>query len=427
MATEIEGHPDNASAVLLGGFVVSAHLGERVEAVRFDAPDGLRAVLFIPDRRLSTADMRRVLPAEVPLRDAVSNLSRVAIGVAGIASGRFELLADLTVDRIHEPYRSVAYPQLPRLTGAARAAGALGAFLSGAGSTVLAFVAPGADASPVEAALPEAAAAVGLDGRTAIVAPRNAGRRSSRAPEGRARVGVGGSGSSARVTRSGRRPGSAEHGHLRLLRERSGGLSADRASARQASASRRLAIPVGGHEPVRLGLAADRPDRDDPAPGRPGLVALVVVVDVRADLGGRLGEVHPEDRRRLPLLAPSSGRSSRPAARVEVLDEGLERRVRLGLVGHEVGRAQDHHGPVVHGVVEARAGEDQAVEVGDRHADRLAVRGPEHPAGRGAVPVQPVALAPDGRRRGVRLAVERPTPTCPTIASSRMASMVARS
>jgi homoserine kinase len=175
LATEIETHPDNAAAVLLGGFVVSAHLDERVEAVRFDAPDGLRAVLFIPERRLSTADMRRVLPAEVPLRDAVSNMSRIAIGVAGIASGRFELLADLTVDRIHEPYRSVAYPQLPRLTGAARAAGALGAFLSGAGSTVLAFVAPGADAAPVERALLEAAAEVGLEGRIATVAPRNRG------------------------------------------------------------------------------------------------------------------------------------------------------------------------------------------------------------------------------------------------------------
>ena len=146
-----------------------------MEAVRFDAPDGLRAVLLIPDRRLSTDDMRRVLPAEVPLRDAVSNMSRIAIGVAGIASGRYELLADLTVDRIHEPYRSVAYPQLPRLTGAARAAGALGAFLSGAGSTVLAFVAPGADAEPVERAMAEAAAAVDLPGRTMIVSPRNEG------------------------------------------------------------------------------------------------------------------------------------------------------------------------------------------------------------------------------------------------------------
>ncbi len=175
IATRIESHPDNAAAALLGGFVVSAQLGERVEAVRFDAPDGLRAVLFIPERRLSTADMRRVLPAEVPLRDAVSNMSRIAIGVAGIAAGRFELLADLTVDRIHEPYRSVAFPQLPRLTGAARAAGALGAFLSGAGSTVLAFVAPGGDPAPVRAALDEAAAEVGLAGRSTIVAPRNRG------------------------------------------------------------------------------------------------------------------------------------------------------------------------------------------------------------------------------------------------------------
>ncbi|MEW6224587.1 MAG: homoserine kinase [Chloroflexota bacterium] len=175
IATSIETHPDNAAAVLLGGFVVSAHLGDRVEAVRFDAPAGLRAVLFIPERRLSTEDMRRVLPAEVPLRDAVGNMGRVAIGVAGIAAGRWELLADLTVDRIHEPYRSVAYPELPRLTGAARAAGALGAFLSGAGSTVLAFVPPGADPEPVRAALAAAAAEVGLPGRSAIVAPRNHG------------------------------------------------------------------------------------------------------------------------------------------------------------------------------------------------------------------------------------------------------------
>ena len=175
LATTIESHPDNAAAVLLGGFVVSAHLAERVEAVRFDAPDGLHCVLFIPDRRLATDDMRRVLPGQVPLRDAVENLGRVAIGVAGIATGRFELLADLTIDRLHEPYRSVPYPELTRLTMAAREAGALGAFLSGAGSTILAFVAPGTDPAPVEAALRTAAAACGLEGRSAIVDPRNRG------------------------------------------------------------------------------------------------------------------------------------------------------------------------------------------------------------------------------------------------------------
>ena len=175
IATVIETHPDNAAAVLLGGFVVSAHLADRVAAARFDAPPDLRCVLFIPERRLSTEDMRRVLPSEVPLRHAVENLGRVALGVAGIATGRWELLADLTVDRLHEPYRTIPYPELPRLTGAAREAGALGAFLSGAGSTVLAFVGPGDDSAPIEAALRDEAAACGLPGRVAVVLPRNRG------------------------------------------------------------------------------------------------------------------------------------------------------------------------------------------------------------------------------------------------------------
>ncbi|HET7829814.1 MAG TPA: homoserine kinase [Candidatus Limnocylindrales bacterium] len=175
IATTIESHPDNAAAVLLGGFVVSAHLADRVEAVRFDAPDGLRCVLYIPDRHLATEEMRRVLPGEVPLRHAVENLGRVAIGVAGIAAGRVELLGDLTVDRLHEPYRSVPYPELPKLTMAAREAGALGAFLSGAGSTICAFVAPGADTTPIEAALRAEADECGLAGRVAVVAPRNRG------------------------------------------------------------------------------------------------------------------------------------------------------------------------------------------------------------------------------------------------------------
>ena len=77
-----------------------------IESLRFDAPRDLRAVLFIPELRLATDDMRAALPAKVPLEDAVANLSRVAIGVAGMATGRFDLLRVLTVDRLHEPYRA---------------------------------------------------------------------------------------------------------------------------------------------------------------------------------------------------------------------------------------------------------------------------------------------------------------------------------
>jgi homoserine kinase len=175
LAAEIEGHPDNAAAALLGGFVVSSISDGRVEAVRFDAPRDLRAVLFIPELRLSTDEMREVLPDTVPRADAVANLSAVAIGVAGLATRRYDLLRRLTADRLHEPYRAAHYPALPRLVEAALGADALGACLSGAGSSVVAFSNKLATISRIEAALLAAAADVDLAGRVVVIAPRNAG------------------------------------------------------------------------------------------------------------------------------------------------------------------------------------------------------------------------------------------------------------
>ena len=175
LASAIAGHPDNAAAALLGGFTVSARTGETIESLRFDAPRDLRAVLFIPELRLATGDMRAALPREVPLEDAVANLSRVAIGVGGMALGRYDLLRVLMVDRLHEPYRATAYPQLPRLVDGARAAGAIGACLSGAGSTVLAFSDSVRTITRIEAAFAAAAADTDLDGRISVVSPRNLG------------------------------------------------------------------------------------------------------------------------------------------------------------------------------------------------------------------------------------------------------------
>ena len=177
VATEVEGHPDNAAAVLLGGFVVSAATADGVAAVRFDAPRDLRAVLFIPDLRLPTDEMRRALPDQIPLADAVANLGAVAVGVAGLATGRTDLLRWLTVDRVHEPYRASVYPQLPRLVAAARDAGALGACLSGAGSSIIAFTDSMADIARIEAAFMAVAADTDLTGRITVVEPRNAGAR----------------------------------------------------------------------------------------------------------------------------------------------------------------------------------------------------------------------------------------------------------
>jgi homoserine kinase len=177
LASEIEGHPDNAAAALLGGFVVAAATEGGVEAIRFDVPRDLRAVVFIPDRRLGTGEMRGVLPEAVPLRDATANLAAVAIGVAGLATRRYDLLGRLTVDRLHEPYRAAAYPQLPRLVDAARGAGAIGACLSGSGSAILAFADSVTTISRIEGAFLAAAADTDLPGRVAVIAPRNDGAK----------------------------------------------------------------------------------------------------------------------------------------------------------------------------------------------------------------------------------------------------------
>src|SRR3954463_9482675 len=133
IATQLEGHPDNVAAALLGGFVVCAE----GEATRFDPPAGLEAVLVVPRRSVRTAKARAALPAEVPMGDAVFNVAHASLLVLGLAEGRLELIARGLDDRLHQPRRATLYPESIALVERARELGALGATISGAGPTVL--------------------------------------------------------------------------------------------------------------------------------------------------------------------------------------------------------------------------------------------------------------------------------------------------
>ncbi len=177
LATEIEQHPDNASATLLGGFVIVGG-GSGTEPARFDPPASLFAALFMPDVALRTAAMREALPASVSHRDATHNVGRTAMIVAALASGsRLDMLSAMSDDRLHEPYRVPHFPQLPELVAAARSAGALGASLSGAGSTVIALADDEAAAKRAAAAMAEAAHRLDLAGRATVVRPVANGAR----------------------------------------------------------------------------------------------------------------------------------------------------------------------------------------------------------------------------------------------------------
>ena len=132
LAAELEGHPDNAAAALLGGFVVCAG-----EPVRFDPPAGLEGVLAIPDFEVPTTAARAALPPEVPFGDAVYNVGRVSLLMLGLARDDFSLIARGLRDMLHQPRRRSLYPRSMELVERAAGLGAVGATISGAGPTVL--------------------------------------------------------------------------------------------------------------------------------------------------------------------------------------------------------------------------------------------------------------------------------------------------
>jgi homoserine kinase len=147
LATELEGHPDNVAAALLGGVVVCAGGA----ATRIEVPDELAAVVVVPSVPVRTARARAALPAEVPMSDAVFNVGAASLLVLGLSRGDLSLVARGLGDRLHQPRREPLYPRSMELVRAAPELGALGATISGAGPTVLLW-ARAEDAPAVEAA-----------------------------------------------------------------------------------------------------------------------------------------------------------------------------------------------------------------------------------------------------------------------------------
>jgi homoserine kinase len=139
LATELEGHPDNVAPALFGGLQVAVRDGNRVHRVEVNAAMIPHVVVFIPPFKMRTNEARAVLPSTVPLESAVYNIGRAALLVAALSAGRFEVLDQATRDAIHQSPRTRIFSAMPALLDAARAAGALGAWLSGAGSTIAAF------------------------------------------------------------------------------------------------------------------------------------------------------------------------------------------------------------------------------------------------------------------------------------------------
>jgi homoserine kinase len=138
-AAQIEGHPDNVAACVLGSIVASAIDSEGVaRAVRLELDPHYNVAVVVPDFVLPTSEARRVLPTTYSREDTVFNVQRSALLIVALATGARDVFPTALEDRLHQPYRYSLVPGLEEIVKL-RAPGLLGCALSGAGPSILVF------------------------------------------------------------------------------------------------------------------------------------------------------------------------------------------------------------------------------------------------------------------------------------------------
>ena len=139
-ASEFEGHPDNVTASLYGGFTISCLREDRtVVSAKFEWPAHIRVVVVSPHSQLPTHVARAALARAVSRTDAVNNLQRTALFTAAIAHERYDLLWEAMKDRLHQQQRESLVPGLAEALALPPMPGLLGVALSGAGPGILAL------------------------------------------------------------------------------------------------------------------------------------------------------------------------------------------------------------------------------------------------------------------------------------------------
>ncbi|HEY2342049.1 MAG TPA: homoserine kinase [Chthoniobacteraceae bacterium] len=165
ICAKLEGHPDNAAPAAFGGFTVAG--GGR--PARFEVGPELKFVLLIPDFEISTPKAREALPPKLDRLSAVASCGNACRITAAFAARDYEALKGTFTDGLHQPFRQHLIPFLPEVIAAGEAAGALGGFLSGSGSTICCLTLR--DAPDVARAMARAAG----QGRTVVVEADNFG------------------------------------------------------------------------------------------------------------------------------------------------------------------------------------------------------------------------------------------------------------
>jgi homoserine kinase len=169
VAAEVDGHPENAAASVLGGLVTATTVNDRPVAARLPLDPELTFVVLVPSRQLPTKRARAALPAHVPHHDAAFNLGRMGLLLAGLADRRL-LVREATEDRLHQTARASLFPEAGHLMAELVDAGALAACWSGAGPSLLA-VCERRGAPRIRSAGEELLAEAGMPGHALLLPP----------------------------------------------------------------------------------------------------------------------------------------------------------------------------------------------------------------------------------------------------------------
>ncbi len=184
LVSELEGHPDNAAAAILGGFCVARtcpDTGRFLDALRFDVRPSLAFAVVSPEKEVLTATSRTSLPASLPFFDVVKSLNSLAYIVSVFALGDYERLRHGVTDFLHQPTRVAGIRGAREAIAAGLDAGAYSGWLSGSGSSVL-CVGPVECAESVGAAMSRAFAESDCESRIYLLKAENEGLRMTGGP-----------------------------------------------------------------------------------------------------------------------------------------------------------------------------------------------------------------------------------------------------
>ena len=165
LADEIEGHPDNVAPALFGGLQICSTGVFGITRAAGQLHPSLKAVVCIPEVRVSTEAARSVLPTNYSRDQMVFNIGAVALLITGLATGEPGAIRAGMADCLHQPYRGPLIPGYVEAMLSTVETGALGACISGSGSTMLALVKSDKEAAAVGSAMAAAVYAAGSGAR----------------------------------------------------------------------------------------------------------------------------------------------------------------------------------------------------------------------------------------------------------------------